>query len=345
MKVCPKCHTENPVAANYCRHCRYEFPEATKGGGSLSPMIHSFSISEKNYTIGSVIVIGWTIENATTVKLNGQDVTAYKSLDYKVEKAESLVLRAENDYDVVVRTIPISPKPLPRIKTFSASQYAVQAGQDVKLKWDVSNAKRMDLVSSAETVDVTRKTYCKVYPTKTETYILKCYAEDESIVVEQELAIRVTAPVVINYFKADKDVVIEADKVTLSWNIDNAETATLFPLMKDVIGMTKYEVSPSRTTEYRLIVKNSISQCEQIVSVGVRQLPKIDADFATSFAQINIPPCNIEMSFLPNSMRESGIDEWMTNSPKMEIEHKVWKEMIKRKFKEILKAVRFCDNE
>ncbi len=52
-KQCPKCHTENPVPAKFCRHCRYEFPEATITGGSLSPEIKSFKIREDKYWKGS----------------------------------------------------------------------------------------------------------------------------------------------------------------------------------------------------------------------------------------------------------------------------------------------------
>lgn len=58
-KQCPKCHTDNPALARFCRHCRYEFPEATITVGSLSPEIKSFKIREDKYWKGSVVHIDW----------------------------------------------------------------------------------------------------------------------------------------------------------------------------------------------------------------------------------------------------------------------------------------------
>ena len=69
-KICPRCKTENPKVANFCRRCRYKFPEGTKDGTSLSPIIHSFKIQENDYTVGSVIHFEWFVENANIIKLN-----------------------------------------------------------------------------------------------------------------------------------------------------------------------------------------------------------------------------------------------------------------------------------
>ena len=76
MKQCPKCNTENPKQAKFCRHCRYEFPEATISGGSLSPIVHLCKVREDKYWIGSIIHIDWQIDNANIVTINGFDVTS-----------------------------------------------------------------------------------------------------------------------------------------------------------------------------------------------------------------------------------------------------------------------------
>ena len=62
MKKCPECNAENPIAANFCRKCRYEFSEATKNGLSLKPEIKYFRIKELQYVIGSKIYIEWDAE-------------------------------------------------------------------------------------------------------------------------------------------------------------------------------------------------------------------------------------------------------------------------------------------
>lgn len=319
MKLCPKCKTENPKAASFCRHCRYEFPEATKNGTSVSPQILSFKLHESDYTIGSIIHFDWTVENATIIKLNEYDVTSNGTAEMAVEKAESITLTAENDYDKTTRTIRLSPRPQPSIRLFSASSLSIRAGQEVKLKWEFRNTVKAVLISSAGEIDVTNKTFIKVSPNNTETYQLVCYSCDDRIFAEQSLQISVVAPVVIRGFYADKDVIAESDKVILTWDVQNATSIMLYPLMKDISRQRRYEVSPSRTTEYRIIAMNNISQDEASVSVGVRQLPKMDLKFADSLAKIEMPSCEVNMSFLSDSLKKARIDEWMTTKPIEEI--------------------------
>ena len=167
MKVCPKCKTENPKAANFCRHCQYEFPEGTKDGTSLSPQIHSFKIQEDNYTIGSVVNFEWTVENANIIKLNDYDVPSDGTAQMTVEKAETIILSAENDYDKTERSIRLLPRPLPLIRSFSSSHSQVRSSQDIKLKWDVRNTVRASIITSEGEIDVSNRSFIKIKPTKT----------------------------------------------------------------------------------------------------------------------------------------------------------------------------------
>ena len=318
-KICPRCKTENPKVANFCRRCRYKFPEGTKDGTSLSPIIHSFKIQENDYTVGSVIHFEWFVENANIIKLNDCDVTSNGNAETKVEKAETIVLAAENDYDKAERSIRLSPRPLPSIRSFSSSYSSIRSGQGIKLKWDFKNAAKAVFITSDGDINVTNKSFIKVTPTKTETYRLVCYSCDDNIFVEQSLQVTVASPVVIHNFTADKDLIAESDKVTLKWDVEHATSIMLHPIMKDVTKLKKIEVNPSRTTEYRLVASNNISQDEQSLSVGVRQLPKMDVKFADSLSKLEIPSFNIDLSFLHDSLKNAKIDEWMTMKPLKEI--------------------------
>lgn len=341
MKICPKCKTENPIVASFCRHCRYEFPEATKNGTSVSPQILSFKIQESNYTIGSIIHIDWTVENATIIKLNEFDITSSDTAEMIVERAESITLTAENDYDKTTRTIRLSPRPLPSINLFSASCLSIRSGQEVKLKWDFRNTVKAKLISSNGEIDVTNKTFTKVSPNNTETYQLVCYSCDERIFVEKSLQINMIAPVIIRGFYADKDVIAESDKVILTWDVENADSIMLYPYMKDILKQRRYEVSPSRTTEYRIVAVNSISQEEASVSIGVRQLPKMNLNFADSFSKIEIPSCDVNISFLSDNLKKTQIDEWMTTRPIEDIKFSVKLNRIKIFFKQYLDKIRY----
>ena len=121
MKQCPKCNTENPKQARFCRHCRYEFPEASISGGSLSPIVHLCKVREDKYWIGSIIHIDWQIDNANTVTINGFDVTSLDEYEIKVDKAMTVTIKAENDYDQISKDLRLSPRPLPSILSFVPS--------------------------------------------------------------------------------------------------------------------------------------------------------------------------------------------------------------------------------
>lgn len=339
-KICPNCKTENPVVASYCRHCRYEFPEATKNGASVSPQILSFKLKESDYTIGSVIHFDWTVENATIIKLNQYDVTSNGTTEMTVEKAESITLTAENEYDKTTRTIRLSPRPQPSIRLFSASSLSIRSGQEVKLKWDCRNTVKAVLISSDGEIDVTNKSFIKVSPNNTETYQLVCYSCDERIFEEQSLQISVVAPVVIRGFYADKEVVAESDKVILTWDVDNATSIMLYPLMKDLSKQRRYELSPSRTTEYRLVASNMISRAEASLSVGVRTLPKVDINFGDAFAKMELPSCNVDLSFISDNIKEAQIDRWLLFPSSNTIQSRIHSSAFKCKFQHFKSMIR-----
>lgn len=335
MKQCPKCKTENPEVANFCRNCRYKFPEATKNGKSVSPLIFSFDVLEDSYTIGSLIHFEWKVENANIIKLNEYDVTSNVTAEMIVEKAESVTLTAENDYDKAVRTIRLSPRPFPSIRFFSASSQFIGDGQEVKLKWDFRDTTKAILAFSGGQLNVTNKTFIKLSPKATEEFQLRCYSCDERLFEEQSITVKVIHPVTVQKFYADKDVVVESDKVTLRWNVENADSIMIEPIMKDVTRLTSLQVSPARTTEYRLVASNLISRAEASLSVGVRTLPKIDINLGDTFAKMELPSCNVDLSFLSDSIKEADVDVWMTTAPSKAIEKHIWKEKILRKWKEI----------
>ena len=98
IKKCPKCGRENPIAANFCRHCGYKFSEASKQGNVLQPIIKDLVVMTDTYTIGSFVDIMWDVTNATHISLNGMNVTNHDSYEYEVKGDEDLMLIASNDY-------------------------------------------------------------------------------------------------------------------------------------------------------------------------------------------------------------------------------------------------------
>lgn len=328
-KQCPKCHTDNPALARFCRHCRYEFPEATITVGSLSPEIKSFKIREDKYWKGSVVHIDWKVDNANIVMINDVDVTSMSDFEITVDSATTLTISAENDYDKASKSLRLSPHSLPSITSFSSSQRSISSNQEIKLKWSIRNFARAVLRYGSEEIDVTHKDYFKHRPDKDITYTLVCFAEDERFYEEQSIDVHVMLPVKIKFFEANKDYIVESDKVVLTWDVENADSVILYPFARDISSLNKYEVAPSRTTEYRLEARNMISKEEAVVAVGVRTLPKIDVEFADAISKIELPSCNVDLSFISSSMEKSKIDEWMTITPLEDISRLNFKYKIK----------------
>lgn len=329
-KQCPKCHTDNPAPARFCRHCRYEFPEATITGGSLSPEIKSFKVREDKYWKGSIVHIDWKVDNANIVMINDVDVTSMSYYEITVDSTTTLTITAENDYDKASKSLRLSPLTLPAITSFSSSQRSISSNQEIKLKWSIRNSARAVLRYGNEEIDVTHKSdYFKHRPDKDITYTLVCFAEDEQFYEEQSIDVHVMLPVKIKSFKANKDYVVESDKVVLTWDVENADSVILYPFARDVLSFNRYEVAPSRTTEYRLEARNMISKEESVITVGVRTLPKVDVEFADAISKIELPSCNVDLSFISSSMEKSKIDEWMTITPLEDISRLNFKYKIK----------------
>ena len=307
-KVCPQCKTTNPMAANFCRRCRFEFPEASKGGQSLTPLIKSFRIRETSYTVGSTIHLEWEVENATEVTLDGEVATGSTEAEMVVEKSVRLVLSAKNAYNEAIRELWITPSPMPTIGFYHASAESILVGQQTKLEWIVRNALRTELTASDGTVVASRDDGAVlVSPGKTETYCLRGYSKaDPSIFAEQTIVIKVLEPVKIVDFKADKRFAIETERVVLSWKTEHATSVEISPSVGVLKKRKSVEVYPTHTTVYRLTARNELSMDESTVTIEVRQLPKFDFGSVGDSSSVMIPTsCEVEIPPIQPQYQES----------------------------------------
>lgn len=101
MKNCPKCKTDNPNEAKFCRNCGSKFADI--------PEIVEFSI-EPVCHIGDTIYITWNVENADTVMLNGIDVTSKKQSTITITDKIGLKLIARKGSIETSRVIRVNPK-------------------------------------------------------------------------------------------------------------------------------------------------------------------------------------------------------------------------------------------
>ena len=336
MKKCPECNTENPKAANFCRKCRYEFPEATKDGSSLKPEIKCLRIRESQYVVGSTIHIEWDVDNFTKVELAGEDVTLYNDVELVVEKAVELQLVVSNDYDQVKQTVSVVPYSSPVIRRFSSSHSNIKSGKTTRLSWSVDYAKRILLKSPLEEIDATLMSELEIAPSNDTTYTIVAYAVDESIFVSKDITIRVLHNVVINDFSSDIPQTLESQPVELRWTIENADKIMLYPNDIDVTHQNSLKVFPNRAMTYRIVASNAISIKEALVSIGVRPLPRLDVKVSDSLSRLEIPNCEIDLTPLTTSIKETDLDRWMLSPAEQNISKRVWGHGLWKKLKKIL---------
>lgn len=492
-KLCPKCHTENPIEANFCRHCRHQFSDASKKGLSVAPIIKDIHVRETEYCEGSKIHIEWDVENATSLNLCGKDVTNTSLCEYKVSRVRNIKLTAENEYTITEKELHLNPKEPVRIHYFKSDKATFDVGDAVVLSWEAYNAKRVVIFLENAEYDVTGKTslsfnltqstkfrlvaysvdedifaeetilvslipqiknlrvvdsiYCEgsivniewetdnveslslngsdisgrssynyeirnnnhtiklvakngnlsVYkeihlrpvpaaqilnyrssndtitsgqqvkitwftknarrilikgagvdmnvtnqvdimltPNQTTEYTLIAYSVDENVYDEKKIKVTVVSEVEIESFTVDKNSIAETMPVVLTWNVRNADRIELLPLYQDVTERNSITLYPKSNTEYQLIASNRISQKEAYLSVGVYTLPKIDVKIADCLSAINLPDLAIDLTSSLGSMKETGIDRWMTSHETNDVSKSIWDKRAFKKLKKLL---------
>lgn len=312
IKKCPKCGRENPIAANFCRHCGYKFSEASKQGNLIQPIINDLVVMTATYTIGSFVDIMWDVANATYISLNGVNVTNHDSYEYEVKGDEDLVLVASNDYMQIQRVVKLSPIPLPKIVKFVPSRRKIREGEKIDLHIDYKNSKRAFLLSNlSEKIDVSTRKVINVTPKSGEIYTLICYSIDPKVSVTKDLDLTVVNDIYFEDFSSDKSRTMESVPITLSWKVRNAQNLILYPDGIDVTGRTSIELRPSRTTTYRLEATNGLNIKSEMLSISVTPIPKLNYKMPEFPSFRNIRLDKLGMKEMVANIHEIDIDEWL----------------------------------
>lgn len=312
-KICPKCAIANPLAANFCRSCGYEFSEESKAGKDLSPIINEFIVVEDYYTTGSIINLMWDAENFTSITLNGENVTNRDSYEYDVKGDATIDLVASNDYSQTLKRIRILPNPRPKIIRFDCDKHKVRKNTEIKITWEYKYTDIAVIKSNLndKEIHLSAKRVIKYEPQMGEILTIVCYSRDSSVYVEQQLDLEVLDNVYIDNFCANKNSIIESSPVTLSWNARNEESLILYPNNIDVHGKKSIVVYPTRSTEYRLEARNTISTQSEIIAVNVKPLPRLNYTLPDFTSILKISSFKLDMSQLQANIKEIDIDRWM----------------------------------
>ena len=87
---------------------------------------------------------------------------------------------------------------------------------------------------------------------------------------------------------------------------------------------------------YRIVASNAISIKEALLSIGVRPLPKLDVKVSDSLSRLEIPNCEIDLTPLTTSIKETDLDRWMLSPIEQSVTKTIWGNGLFKRLKKIL---------
>jgi hypothetical protein len=160
---------------------------------------------------------------------------------------------------------PIAP---PVINKFRAGQSSIIAGQSVALSWDVANTQSVTIVGLG---NYAAKGSVTVSPTSGATYVLE--ARSGVHFVTRAVAIAVAPPTpVINSFQASSNSITSGQSLTLSWNVDHAQSVSIQGI-GIVAAKGSVAVSPTSDTTYVIEARGHGAPAVSALSVRVKPAP------------------------------------------------------------------------
>jgi hypothetical protein len=260
-------------------------------------LIDPLIIENEEYTVF------WEAKNFTRAYINNKEISIFqKKIVFKATKYENLVLRVENIHYEDERNIEISPLKRPVINNFTSSNIEIKEHDEVLLSWKASNYYRTSLFFDNKEIDVSQKINIKLTPLKSADIILKAFSKGDLIVSSKTLSIKIVKPIYIKSFSLSKDRIIETDKISLKWDVENAEKIVLQPLNIDVTSKNKIKLTPLLTTTYVLEVSNTCFSMSEVRTVIVHKRPSLSAITLPQIPALNLSLPNLKMDDNENEL-------------------------------------------
>jgi serine/threonine protein kinase len=137
----------------------------------------------------------------------------------------------------------------PAILRFEADRTVVRDARPVRLAWEVTGAKRIEIAGVGE---VTGQASIEVAVRQSHEFELILTPQMGSQIT-QKLKIQVDdRPPRIHAFYADRQIVEDARPVDLTWSVSGADRVEIEPAVGDITAVSHCKVSPMRDTTYVL---------------------------------------------------------------------------------------------
>jgi hypothetical protein len=255
----------------------------------LPPVIESFVADPSTLSAEQSVTLSWSVSGATSLRIEpgGIDVTGLSQTTVDPLTTTTYTLVATNavgeaEKEVLVIVEGAGPPGSPTIDSFTAAPDTVAAaGETVTLSWEVSGA--TSLLLEPGSVDVTGLAQTTVAPDATTSYVL--YATNANGTTARTVQVRVGTVPVIHAFGTVHGVVNPGLSATLTWQVSEAESLTLFGpglgagLAVDALTAYTLDALPAGAT-FTLVARNGSNEVASAPVVAARFVPAVSVLFA-----------------------------------------------------------------
>ena len=250
------------------------------------PRIESFSVAEKVIRQGDKALLRWKVSPFTSdLRIEGiaQPISGSSgSLEVEPkQEVESYTLYAGNFLSQFLRlkeihsqqeTVVVIP-PSPQIATFSVDKSDILNGDDVNVKWSVTDANAVYLtiegVRNALAADeFSGERTVKIR--KDSLVILE--AQNSSGAVTRSSFVKVRdISIIINEFSISRSEIYAGEPISITWDVggEGVSTVSISPFSEELPLRNKLNYFPKESMEFVLTVKNRDLTEVRLLSVGV----------------------------------------------------------------------------
>lgn len=241
------------------------------------PQINSIYNKDGEYVyIGDSASLKWDVLYATSVSINGIDVTGEDSLNDKIIPSSTgvYVLVARNHSTISSKTLNLHILNAPSI-SFKCDKRKLKKGKDnvVCLTWQIENASSASLSVDGKIHEVNLSGQEKLIVDHSTTCTLIAVGLDKKRSWKKTIHISVYKSSEVS-FEVNRHYTLSGVPVTLSWDVKYARNVALIGV-GDVESKGNLEVCPNQDTDYILRVTDAFGQHDEKVSVHMLPLPVI----------------------------------------------------------------------
>ena len=252
------------------------------------PSIVNFTVNPSTITAGQLATLTWTVNNASTVKIDPFSGNQYSSGSTVVSPASSTtyVLIASNAGGSKTATALLTVNPqaeispheevspsgnAPVVQAFTVNPSIIVAGASATLQWDVTSAISVFIEPNIGYVPLSGSQL--VSPEYSTSYVLT--ASNANNTVTSSVTLSVNSPPtytppyalpnpssslgvlpMVNFFDINPPVINSSSSTTIQWNVTNADTVFIDHGIGNVAELGTRTITPSATTVYTLTAVN-----------------------------------------------------------------------------------------